>query len=69
MFKKMRADLALMWSHSSKVGNSKRISSSLPLNEKSSISDNEGSIAVDEDVTTMKASIYEDFFLSFYASV
>ncbi|CAL2244151.1 unnamed protein product [Prunus armeniaca] len=54
MFKKMRADLALMWSHSSKVGNSKRISSSLPLNEKSSISDNEGSIAVDEDVTTMK---------------
>lgn len=57
MFKKMRADLASMWSSSNKVGNSKRKSSLLSLNGRSSISDNEGPVAVDEDVTTMKARI------------
>ncbi|KAM1021127.1 hypothetical protein ACFX13_043016 [Malus domestica] len=54
MFKKMRADLASMWSSSNKVGNSKRKSSLMSLNGRSSISDNEGPVAVDEDVTTMK---------------
>ncbi|KAK9914674.1 hypothetical protein M0R45_038436 [Rubus argutus] len=57
LFKNMRADLASMWSSSSKVGNLKRISARatlLPLDGGSSISDNEGSMDVDEDVTTMK---------------
>ncbi|XP_004309075.1 PREDICTED: uncharacterized protein LOC101294615 isoform X1 [Fragaria vesca subsp. vesca] len=53
MFKNMRADLASMWSSSSKVGNSKRISARATLNEGSSVLDNERSID-DEDVTTMK---------------
>ncbi|KAM5557901.1 hypothetical protein ABKV19_024969 [Rosa sericea] len=53
MFKNMRADLASMWSSSSKVGNLKRISARPTLNGGSSVSDNEGSMN-DEDVTTMK---------------
>ncbi|XP_061995642.1 uncharacterized protein LOC133713626 isoform X1 [Rosa rugosa] len=53
MFKNMRADLASMWSSSSKVGILKRISARSTLNGGSSVSDNEGSIN-DEDVTTMK---------------
>lgn len=62
MFKNMRADLASMWSSSSKVGNSKRISARATLNEGSSVSDNERSID-DEDVTTMKVNICKESFV------
>lgn len=67
LFKNMRADLASMWSSSSKVGNLKRISARatlLPLDGGSSISDNEGSMDVDEDVTTMKVFIYKESFVA-----
>ncbi|XP_050384922.1 uncharacterized protein LOC126801572 isoform X2 [Argentina anserina] len=53
MFKNMRADLATMWSSSSKVGNSKRISTRATLSGGSSVSDNERSMD-GEEVTTMK---------------
>lgn len=62
MFKNMRADLASMWSSSSKVGNSKRISARATLNEGSSVLDNERSID-DEDVTTMKVNICKGSFV------
>lgn len=67
LFKNMRADLASMWSSSNKVGNLKRISARatlLPLDGGSSISDNEGSMDVDEDVTTMKVFIYKESFVA-----
>lgn len=57
VFRKMRADLASMWSTSSRAGNPRRISaraSSLPLDEKNIDSDDKGSMAIDEDITSMK---------------
>ncbi|XP_075650371.1 uncharacterized protein LOC142620938 isoform X2 [Castanea sativa] len=57
VFRKMRADLASMWSTSSRAGNPRRISSRtslLPLDEKNIDSEDKGSIAIDEDITSMK---------------
>ncbi|KAB1205525.1 Guanosine-3',5'-bis(diphosphate) 3'-pyrophosphohydrolase [Morella rubra] len=57
IFRKMRADLASMWSPSSRSGNLRRISSRTslqPLDEKNLTSDYEGSMAIDEDITSMK---------------
>ncbi|KAM4076879.1 hypothetical protein ACJW30_12G098100 [Castanea mollissima] len=57
VFRKMRADLASMWSTSSRAGNPRRISSRtslLPLDEKNVDSEDKGSIAIDEDITSMK---------------
>ncbi|KAM3730594.1 hypothetical protein ACB098_12G099000 [Castanea mollissima] len=57
VFRKMRADLASMWSTSSRAGNPRRISSRtslLPLDEKNVDSEDRGSIAIDEDITSMK---------------
>ncbi|XP_062119799.1 uncharacterized protein LOC133834261 isoform X1 [Humulus lupulus] len=57
IFQKLRADLASMWSPSSKVGNTKRIcarASLQPLDKKSSEFDCDGTMAVDEDITNMK---------------
>ncbi|XP_062145565.1 uncharacterized protein LOC133853178 isoform X2 [Alnus glutinosa] len=57
MFQKMRADLASMWSPSSRAGNPRRFSARVglpPLDEKSSTSDYERSLAIDEDITSMK---------------
>ncbi|KAG7981068.1 hypothetical protein I3843_05G213400 [Carya illinoinensis] len=57
IFRKMRADLASMWSPISRAGNLRRISaraSLLPLDEKSLTSDYEGAMAIDEDITGMK---------------
>jgi hypothetical protein len=59
----MRADLASMWSPSSRAGNPRRLSARVglpPLDEKSSTSDYERSLAIDEDITSMKVS---NFFL------
>lgn len=59
IFRKMRADLASMWSPISRAGNLRRISaraSMLPLDEKSLTSDYEGAMAIDEDITSMKVS-------------
>ncbi|XP_023872551.1 uncharacterized protein LOC111985125 isoform X2 [Quercus suber] len=57
VFRKMRADLASMWSTSSRAGNPRRISaraSLLPLDEKNIASEDKGSMAIDEDITSMK---------------
>ncbi|XP_024021145.1 uncharacterized protein LOC21402633 [Morus notabilis] len=57
MFQRMRADLASMWSPSSKSGNTKRMcekSSTQTLDKKGFVCDYEGSVAIDEDVTSMK---------------
>uniref|UniRef100_A0A2N9H7I3 GTP diphosphokinase n=1 Tax=Fagus sylvatica TaxID=28930 RepID=A0A2N9H7I3_FAGSY len=57
VFRKMRADLASMWSPSSRAGNPRRISaraSLLPLDEKSLASEVEGPMAIDEDITSLK---------------
>ncbi|KAH7538415.1 hypothetical protein FEM48_Zijuj03G0197000 [Ziziphus jujuba var. spinosa] len=57
IFQKMRADLAFMWSTSSREGSTKKICAKanfLPLNDKSSFFDYEGLVAIDEDVTSMK---------------
>ncbi|XP_050254002.1 uncharacterized protein LOC126700066 isoform X1 [Quercus robur] len=57
VFRKMRADLASMWTTSSRAGNPRRISaraSLLPLDEKNIASEDKGSMAIDEDITSMK---------------
>lgn len=61
IFQKMRADLAFMWSTSSREGSTKKICAKanfLPLNDKSSFFDYEGLVAIDEDVTSMKVILY-----------
>ena len=55
----MRADLASMWSPTSKARNTKRMcarASLQPLDKKSSECDYEESLAIDEEVTSMKVS-------------
>ncbi|KAE8077307.1 hypothetical protein FH972_015879 [Carpinus fangiana] len=57
MFQKMRADLASMWSPSSRAGNPRRLSGRVglsPLDERNSTSEYERSLAIDEDITSMK---------------
>lgn len=69
IFQKMRADLASMWSTSCKAGNTKRIcarANLLASNNKSSIFDYEGLVAIDEDVTSMKVSYGTEFFFFFF---
>lgn len=70
MFQKMRADLASMWSPSSRAGNPRRLSARVglpPIDEKSSTSDYERSLAIDEDNTSMKVS--NIFFYIFIISL
>jgi len=60
VFRKMRADLASLWSTSSRAGNPRRISaraSLLPLDEKNIASEDKGSMAIDEDITSMKVRV------------
>ncbi|KAF4399003.1 hypothetical protein G4B88_023597 [Cannabis sativa] len=57
IFQKLRADLASLWSPSSKAGNTKRLCARAtlqPLDKKISECDCEGTMAVDEDITSMK---------------
>lgn len=57
MFQRMRADLASMWSPSSKSGNTKRIcerSGLQALDKKGSVCKYEEPVAIDEEVTSMK---------------
>lgn len=57
LFRKMRADLASMWSSSNRAGYPRRTSNksgSLSLDEKILISDSEDSVAFSEDTSTMK---------------
>lgn len=66
IFQKMRADLASMWSTSNRSGNTKRIcarANLLSLNNRSSILDYEGLVAIDEDVTSMKVRFLNRIFL------
>ena len=64
----MRADLASMWNPRNQTGNLRRTvakdSSPVPLNEKESAFDHEGSLAVDADVTSMKVRILVELFFS-----
>lgn len=57
LFQKMRADLASMWSPSSRTGNSKRICipSLVPSNKP--VCETDGSVASDEDYPSMKVTI------------
>ncbi|XP_021684288.2 uncharacterized protein LOC110667680 isoform X2 [Hevea brasiliensis] len=57
LFRKMRADLASMWSSSSRAGCPRRTSNksgSPPLDEKNLTSDNEDSLGFNEDISRMK---------------
>lgn len=59
LFQRMRADLASMWSPSSKSGNTKRIcerSGLQALDKKGSVCKYEEPVAIDEEVTSMKVS-------------
>lgn len=58
MFRRMKADLASMWSPSNRVGNLRRVSAKpntlSQSNEKNSTPGYEGSVEMDEEETTMK---------------
>lgn len=54
MFRKMRADLASMWSSCSKVGSPRRISMKGNMKERISAPNNESCVAFEEDMPSMK---------------
>lgn len=70
MFRKMRADLASMWSPRNQVSSPRRISaksSSLPWDERTSSPDDESFAAFDEQVPSMKVHVlYEQSVASIY---